>query len=242
MSIINVYSKFKKHAIIWVSASFVLLPAESFAEASEKITTLQNRVYNRTHELTAFAGVIPDDQFFISYPITGAYTFNLNDWLAWEAIRGRAFINTKRQLYNTLVDNYELAPSEFDYPVFSAYSSAVIKPTYGKDSWFNSAVINHQTYFSVGGGIAAFEKTYTYDEPTQELAYSVRIGAGRKYFLNSLMALNFEVEETFAFKEAEVTKNLQLNIGLDIRFNLGRARQKDNNDLEALYKYLEGEK
>lgn len=208
------------------------------AESVQKIAAVQNRLFDRTHEISIRGGTIPDDPYNISYPLSLAYTYNFNEWLAWETGRATLYINQSRDLKQQLINDYSVSPSDFDYPVYAFHTSAVIKPTYGKDSWFNNTVIHHQTFFSLGGGLTAYQKEYNYGSPTQELAWSVRAGVGRKYFISPLLALSFEAEERFGFKAAGMENNLVLSVGLDFRFDLGN-KTNGNQNLNSLYEYLE---
>lgn len=215
-----------------------LFSSLALAESFEEVSAVQNRIYDRKHEISLRGGVMPNAQFFVNYPAAGAYTYHLNEWLGWEVIRGTYYANKTRAITQTLIDEYEVEPSEFDYPEYSAQSSLILKPTYGKDSWFNKRVIHHQTYLTLGGGLMGFKKEYRYGEPTTELAWTARVGMGRKYFISQNLALSFEIENHMAFKTEKNEQFLQMNAGLDFRFNL-TSPASSNASLESLYEFLE---
>ena len=229
----------RKHDFIKTAmVSCLLLAAIAHAEEREYTAAVQERLYQEKHAFTVWGGFVPDEDFTINYPVSFGYQYHFNKHLAWEPIRGSYFFAKPRQLQSQLIEDYGIAPSDFDYPLYAAFSSVILKPTYGKDSLFNRLVINHETHFSVGGGLTSFLKEYNYGPNTEELAWSVRLAANRKYYLNRHFALNLEVEETFAFKEEGVTNNFALNAGLTFQFSFKQTVKEEDKDLTLLYQYL----
>lgn len=233
-------SIFRATTLSLFGASLCTLSSIGFTANQEDISAVQNRIYDRHHEVSFRGGVMPNSAFFVNYPLSGSYTYHLNEWLGWELLRGTYYLNKSRALTNTLIEEYEVSPSQFDYPVYSLQSALVIKPTYGKDSWFNKTVLHHQSYFTFGGGLMGYQKEYIYDSPTTEINWSARIGVGRKYFISQNVALSLEVENHFAFKAEETEHFLQFNAGLDFRFNLSEPKS-NSQSFESLYQFLEQE-
>lgn len=235
----NFFSKiFKTSTLGLLSLSLSTLGSMTFAQSQEDVSAVQNRIYDRNHEISLRGGIMPNAAFFVNYPFSAAYTYHLNEWLGWEVVRGTYYTNKTRALTQALIEEYEVSPSEFDYPVYAMQSAIVVKPTYGKDSWFNKTVMHHQTYLTFGGGLTGYQKEYTYGAPSSELAWSVRAGVGRKYFLSQNLALSFEIENHYAFKTEKNEHFLQLNAGLDIRFNL-TERNNEGQTFDSLYQFLE---
>jgi outer membrane beta-barrel protein len=218
--------------------SCILLAAIAHAEEREYTAAVQERLYQEKHAFTVWGGYVPDEDFTINYPLSLGYQYHFNKHLAWETIRGSYFLSQPRKLQTQLIDDYGIAPSDFDYPLYSAFSSLVLKPSYGKDSIFNRFVLNHETHLSVGGGLTSFLKEYNYGSNTEELAWSVRLAAARKYYLNSHFALNLELEETFAFKEEGVTNNFAISAGLTFQFSFKKNVAQENEELKLLYQYI----
>jgi hypothetical protein len=208
--------------------------------AAESVAAVQNRLYDKSHQISVQSSYVADDPFHMNYPISAGYTWHLNSWLGWEVARGTYFVNKKRALQDTLIDEFEAAPSDFDYPIYAIHSALVLKPTYGKDSWFNRVVMHHQTSVSVGGGLTTYQKDYHYGESTQETAWSVRLGAKRSYFLNKSLALTLELAETIDFKEEGLSYDFSVGGGFDVRFNLFNSNV-DENELDKLYQFLESQ-
>lgn len=221
-----------------VIVSFSILSASVYGEEKEYTAAVQERLYQEKHAFTVWGGYVPDEDFTINYPLSLGYQYHFNKHLAWEAVRVSYFLSEPRELQTRLVEDYGIAPSDFDYPLYSAFSSVILKPSYGKDSLFNRYVINHETHFSVGGGLTGFLKEYNYGPNTEELAWSVRLAASRKYYLNRHFAVSVELEETYAFKEEGISSNFALNAGLTFQFSFKKRIAEDNEDLTLLYQYI----
>ncbi len=222
--------------VLAFSAVFAL--TAQAAEEHEYTAAVQERLYQQKHELTFWGGVVPDEDFTINYPLSVGYRYHFNEHYAWEAVRASYYVTKARQLQSDLVEDYGIAPSDFDYPLYSAFSSFVFKPSYGKDSYFNRWVVNHEAHFSVGGGLVGFLKEYNYGPNTEELAWALRFAAGRKYYLNNTFAINLEIEETYYFKEEGMTNNLGLNAGLSFQFSFKKHQAEESEELKLLYQYL----
>jgi outer membrane beta-barrel protein len=223
-----------------IIAGFVLATHANNANAEEKeyIAAVQERLYQDKHVFTVWGGWTPDEDFTVNYPVSLSYRYHLNKHIAWEAFRGTYFISQARDIKNQLIDDYGLSPEEFDYPLYSFYTSAVFKPTYGKDSVLNRWVVNHETHFSIGGGLAGYNTEYNYGDDTQELAWAVRVSAGRKYYLSKSWAAHVELEESWAFKDEGVKNNFALNLGLSYQFSREQPLSETNEELNSLYDYL----
>lgn len=232
------YKFIKSSTLALLGLSLTALSTITLASGQEDISAVQERIYDRHHEISVSGGITPNTAFFVNYPISVSYTYHLNEWLGWELVRGSYYLNKSRALTQSLIDDYKVEPGEFDFPVYSLQSALVIKPTYGKDSWFNKGVIHHQTYFTFGGGVTGYQKEFTYGDPVGDLAVSARAGVARKYFISQNLAVSLELENHFAFKKDETEHYLQLNAGIDIRFNLTEDN-KDTQSFDSLYKFLE---
>jgi len=222
-------------------AGCLLLALTAQAAEREYTAAVQERLYQDKHVFGLWAGVVPDEDYTINYPLAFSYRYHFNNHLAWETIRGNYYLTQDRDLQTQLIEDYGIAPSDFDYPLYSGFSSVVFKPGYGKDSLFNRWVLNHESHLSVGGGLTGFLKEYNYGSNTEELAWSIRLAAGRKYYLNRHWAMHFELEETFAFKESGTTNNLALNMGLSFQFSFKKPLTEQNEELKLLYEYLGAE-
>ncbi len=229
-------SKFVKLTVL-LCLSFISVD-RLYAEEIEHVSAVQERLYQDNHVFGVWGGWVPDEDFTINYPLGLSYQYHFNNHWAWEAVRGNYFLKESRELQTKLVEDYGIAPSDFDYPRYSVFSSVVFKPAYGKDSIFNRWVFNHESQLSIGGGLTGFVKEYNYGSDTEELAWSIRLAAARKYYLNRRWALTFELEETYAFKESETSNNLALNLGLSYQFSFQKPLAVEDKELKLLYDSL----
>ena len=134
--------------------------------------------------------------------------------------------------------DFGVTPSEFSEPQYMIHSHLVLKPFYGKDSVLNRGILNHESYFLVGGGLVNYEKQYSYGEPETENALSISLGYGIKYFLSRGCSLNFEIRDLINFKEDKTENNIYLGLCLAYRFNFSPRKPDTNPEAEKVKYYL----
>ena len=67
------------------------------SDQEERVHAIQDRIYQKSHELGIAAGYIPDDDFFEAFPVGGYYMFTFNEHISWEVVRAQwIFTNEKR--------------------------------------------------------------------------------------------------------------------------------------------------
>ena len=208
------------------------------SEDDEHISAIQDRIYHRYHELNLSIGYIPDDDFFYLYPVGLSYSFNFNDYLSWEVVRGLFVMNQEKDLKKNLETECGVTPKEFDKPEYMLHSHLVVRPLYGKAALWNTGIINRESYFFLGGGMVNYETEYSYGEPDSKNVPSLSFGIGTKYFLNEHISLNFEIRDIVNFKEDETVNNIMFGIGLGFRFNLTARKADKDVTIEKLEKYL----
>ncbi len=223
---------------------FLLLgwaPAGLAAEAAgeEDVSAIQNRIFDRYHEIGVPVGFIPDDDFYYDFPVGVSYTYNFNENWAWEVARGQWVINAEKDLKDDLESDFGITPSEFDKIKFTVHSNLILKPSYGKDALWNKYIINHETYLLAGGGIVYYERETSTGEESSETAPSLSLGVGRKYFLNDKFCLNLEVRDLVNFKDEGVENNVYLGVGLGFRFDLGPRRPMRETSVDRFKGYIE---
>ena len=203
------------------------------------VYAIQNRVFHKNHELSFATGYVADDDFYNVYPAGIAYTFNFNDHYSWEVIRGEFMINKEKDLKGNLEAEFGATPSEFMKPVYSIHTNFLLRPFYGKESVWNKRVLNHETYFILGGGIANYEKKYV-DEPSDtENVISISVGAGKKYFINQKLCMNFEIRDFIRFKEDNTENTIFFGVSLGLRFNLLPRKSETDKTIDKIKEYLE---
>ena len=220
--------------------SLVLIPLAQAENAFDKesVSVIQERIYDRTHELGFHVGYIPDDDFYEEYPLGVSYTYHFNKNIAWEVARLQYFLTSEKDLKGTLSE-YDLAAVSFDKPTVMLHSSFVLKPTYGKDAVWDKNIINHEGFFSFGAGVAQFEREYPVDlESSTETVLSVTFGAGRRYFISKKTALIAEIKSYTQFKDSSTETNIYLGLGLTHRFNFSNRNSKVREKTDSVYRYL----
>ncbi len=208
------------------------------SENQESIYVIQNRMFDRHHELGASLEYIPDDDFFNAYPVGANYIYHFNETYAWEVIRGQWVFSDEKDLKKDLVKEFGAEPSQFDKMEYVLHSSFIIKPTYGKDSFLNRGIINHETYLSLGGGVVQYEREYDFGDPTTEKALSLGLSVARKYFLSKQFSLNLELRDLIVFKEDDTVNNVFFGIGVSYRFDLSPRESRASQEADKIYRYL----
>ncbi len=213
-------------------------PAEAGEESRENVFSIQNRLFHKDHEIALLFGYIANDDFYHPYPVGLSYTYHWNEYFAWEVARAQYLVNQDKDLKTDLETKYGLTPSEFDEPTFMLHSHLVIKPFYGKNSVFNRSILNHESYFVIGGGVVNYERKYSWGKADTETVPSISFGYGTKYFISKGLAINFEIRDLVNLKSAKTTNNIYLGIGLTYRFNLAPRKTERDVTAEKLRNYL----
>ncbi|GAA3916339.1 outer membrane beta-barrel domain-containing protein [Litoribacillus peritrichatus] len=206
-------------------------------EADENVSVIQERLYDRSHELGFNLGYIPDD-FYENFPIGGSYTYHFDEHFAWEVVRAQYAFSGEKDIKTQLEDDFQVEPEEFDELNYTLHTSFMIKPTYGKDSFFNKGIINHETYLTAGVGIVGYSTNTAEDGSDDQTALSLAFGLGRKYFLNESFNLSLEVRDMVVFKDGDVENNVYLGMGLNYRFDFTPKRAAVIKDSQSIYDYL----
>lgn len=203
----------------------------------ETVSVIQERIYDRKHEIGFTMAYIPDDDFYEEYPLALSYTYHFNKHIAWEVARVQYFITQEKELKKKL-EEYDLAAVSFDKPLYMLHTSFVLKPSYGKDAVWDNTIINHETFYSLGGGIAHYEREYSFGLPSTETVLSVTAGLGRRYFLSKQFALIAEIKSYTQFKESKTESNVYLGLGISYRFNFSDRNNTVRKKTDSVYEYL----
>jgi outer membrane beta-barrel protein len=204
------------------------------------VYAIQERVFHRYHEIGLSLGYIPDDDFYNVYPVGVDYTFNFDDYLAWEVLRAEMMLTQEKDLKGKLESSFGVTPSEFSEPKYMIHTSLVLKPFYGKEAVWNRSIVNHESYFFLGGGMINYERQFSYGEPADEDALSINLGFGTRYFLSKSLCVNFEIRDLISFREEKTDNNIFLGISLGFRFNLSPRKADRDQTLDKLKDYLSG--
>jgi len=221
---------------------FLILLQAQFAFSNnyknDNIYIVQDKVFHKYHELGAWIGYVPNDEFYLSYPAGINYVFHFNDLLSWEVFHLDFMINQEKDIKDNLIRNFGLAPKEISKPTYIIHSNFQFKPLYGKSSLFNKKVINHETYFLIGAGIIAYDKEYNYANNINQTAFSIDFGVGMRYFIYKNFSLNIELKDMLHFKDEQTENRMYLGLGLCFRFNLSPRKNEQDIRLDNLKKLL----
>ncbi len=205
----------------------------------ETVSVIQDRIYDRKHEINLNLGYIPDDDFYEMNPIGVGYTYHFNKHLAWEVGRAQFVSSYEKPLKQDLETEFSVTPEQFDRLTYMVHSTLLVKPTYGKDAVWDSTILNHESYLGLGAGIANYEREYSVGEPTDETVFSVTAVMGRKYFLSKRFALNLEAKTYTNFKDVKTETHVYLGFGLSYRFNFSDRHNTVRQTTHSVYQYLE---
>ncbi len=208
----------------------------------EEISVVQERIYDRKHEINISAGYIPDDDYYESYAGALSYTYNFSDYFSWEVVKAQYFYNDEKELKSHLENDFQVTPETFDHLAYMAHSSLVVKPSYGKDAVFNSFIVNHETYYLLGVGLAKYERDYSFEEATDESVLSVAVGAGRRFFLSKSFAVTFDIKSYTNFKEEAPETNVYMAMGLSFRFDFSDSDSVVRDKISDVYGYMNHDK
>ena len=230
----------KKKLLFGILLSLLLVSVSGWCEEAdeETVAAIQSRIFFRHHELGLSTGYIADDDFFHIYPISGSYTYNLNELFSLEVLRFQYMFTQEKDLKSELID-IGVQPSRYPEQQFALHSHLIIKPLYGKDAVLNRGVVNHETYFFIGGGITRYEWIRSYGENDTEDAPSLSLGGGMKFFFNERFCLNVELRDVMNFREDDMENNVFFGIGLGFRFDLSPRTTEDDPTIEKLRRILD---
>ncbi len=225
--------------------AFLLFGQEAMAQSifdREKVSVIQERIFDRKHEINLGSGYIPDDDYYDSYSAAVSYSYHFSKFFSWEVIKGQYFYNEEKEIKNQLEDEFQVTPETFDHLAYMVHSSLVLKPTYGKDALFDSVIINHESYYLLGVGLAKYQRDYSFDESSEETALSVTVGAGRRFFLSQNIAITFDLKSYTNFKEQDTETNIYMGMGISFRFNISDHDSQVREKTESVYGYLNHDK
>ncbi len=222
-------------ALALVAAALLTAPP---VRAEEEVYAIQNRIFDRHHEVDLLLGFIPNDDFHDPITLGVQYTYNFNEILAWEVVRGQYFFNREKDLKKDLEENFGVTPTELDWLRYAVYTSLVLKPSYGKDALWNRKVINHETFMVAGVGVVRYESENSDGETGGETAPSLNFGLGRKYFISENLCLNLEVRDYLNFRDAGVENRVYLGLSLGFRFDLSPRKPVGDDSAQRLRGYV----
>jgi outer membrane beta-barrel protein len=205
----------------------------------EKVFAVQERVFDRHHEIGLSLGYIPDDNFFNAYPVGIGYTYHFNPYLAWEVVRAQYMYTQEKDIKKKLEKDFGVTPEVFLQPKYMVHSNIIIKPLYGKEALWNKGIINHESYLIFGGGMINYEKKYSDGTKDSESDPSICVGAGTRYFINRNLCTTLEIRDFINMKKDKTENNVYFGIGLSFQFNIFPDKSPQDETVGKLKGYLE---
>ncbi len=208
-------------------------------ELTEPVYAIQEKVFFKYHELAFVTGYISDEDFYEVFPVGLSYTYNFDDRNSWEVFRAYYDFTVEKDLLKDLVSDYGVAPEQVYKPKAQLLTHFIYRPMYGKDAVLNKSILNHETFFFVGGGIDIYSKSAPYESSSDELALCGSFGAGIKYFINDSINITFELRDLLSFREDELENRIWFGINCGFRFNMEARKTYSDGTLNTLSRYLE---
>ena len=168
------------------------------------VEVIQKRQFLREsrHEFTIFAGSIPNDDFFVYYPIGGRYNWYFAEDFAFE-LNGTYLIESQSDLEAFLEDSKIINVSVYLPEKMKWYAAldGQWTPFHGKFSVFTQKLTHFDINFSAGIGVMVLENTDNQETKT-EYSPMGNLGAGFRFYLTDYMALRLDYRHFFYKSEA----------------------------------------
>ena len=210
-------------------------------DREEKVYAVQNRIFQRDHEIDLSAGYIADDDFNHVYPIGVGYTYHFNEHFSWEVGRFSYLVNQEKKLRKTLEEDFDVQPERFPEQQYMFHSHLVFKPLYGKSALLNRKVVNHEVYVFAGAGVVHYEWEHSTGKKEGEDAYSISLGLGMKYFISQRYCLNFELRDLINMRKDATENNVYFAVGVGYRFNMAPRKVEEDPTVKKMKTILDAE-
>lgn len=164
-----------------------------------KVEVIEKRLFLREgrHEFTFFSGTIPNDDFFLYYPIGLRYNYYFSEDLSLE-IHGAWLFNSKSDLEGFL-ENEDVFDVKVYLPErlqFYGFVSGVYSPFHGKLSVFNIKLAHFDINIAAGLGVMGLRIK---KDKKESMSYQPAgsLGLGFRFYLNDWVALRLDYRHYF---------------------------------------------
>jgi outer membrane beta-barrel protein len=175
-------------------------------EESDKLPTVQNRLYRMQHEFNLGVGVLPVDAFAKGVTFSGGYGWHITD--LW-AVEGHFYYlrNLKTSLRDKLENNFGEPPSKFAEISMYGELGVLFKPIYGKLSLFNRTLVYGDLYLSLAAVVARMNGGKATDDEPQgkgpRMAYGAAPGFGIRGYLSRHFSLRLDFRYMLLYSAGE---------------------------------------
>jgi outer membrane beta-barrel protein len=196
-----------------------LIPGLVFAQAEAienpgSVAAVQDRLYRLNHELSLGIGVMPADAFYKGYFAGVGYTYHFNDFFAWQVGRGSYNYNVKTSLRRQLERDFGVVPTATafeDEVQWMVGSDVMLKPIYGKLSFFNRKVLHFEAYM-LGGATIFKLNTEGGFRP------AANVGLGMRFFNTQTLSFRLDVTNNFLFTGPRVVNVPTIQLATALNF------------------------
>ncbi len=152
---------------------------------------VQNRMYDATAEITAYAGVLPMDAFTKGLTLSGSYTHHFSQTLAWEILHGYYSFHADTSLKDDL-DALTIEPTPFEVLDYFFTTNLVLKPIYWKGALLNESLVHGEILILVGGGYGSF---------TRSSRGAVDLGLAMRLYASQAFSFRVDVRHHVFFRD-----------------------------------------
>ncbi len=227
------YQMIKKIVLALLVLSSTSLLASRYEEAeklSRTIPIVSKQQYQQDYGIFLKSGTSINDTYATTYPIVLSLSKSFNRFLG-VVLEGSYYFKTDSSLKDQIDDQTQHAASktvlpEHHYPMAHLMLGFVLKPVYGKISFFSEKIIHFDLYFTVGGG-ATINTVHEKDEEVggleekQQFTGSLFLGIGQNYFLTKSIALNLELFDNLTIGDIKgemINQNISVRVGVQFAF------------------------
>jgi outer membrane beta-barrel protein len=187
--------------------------ASSGEELDYASMAVQNRLYDATHELTLFGGLLPLDAFTKGATLGGSYTLHFTPVVGWEVVQYLHSFPLHTSLRDELAV-FDLAPTPFEIVENLITSTFLFKPVYWKGAFLNRSILHGELILTAGGGYGWF---------TRSGRACVSLGAGLRLYTNRLLSFRIDVRHLSffndsVFQDLDLHHELWTSLGVSLSF------------------------
>jgi len=194
-------------------------------EESDKLPSVQNRLYRTEHELDIGVGVLPIDPYVKGVMFGGGYAWHITDLWAAEAFGGY-MRNIHTSLRDKLENNFGIPTTMFAQIDWFGGVGGLFKPIYGKLSFLNKTLVYGEFYFSLAGIVARMVGGTKTDDETDgkgpRMAFGGAPGFGIRGYITPRISMRIDFRWMLLYSRGEghYPLCLTLNFGFTTRSDL----------------------
>ncbi|MGM0577582.1 MAG: outer membrane beta-barrel domain-containing protein [Myxococcota bacterium] len=168
------------------------------------------------HEFTLYGGAIPNDDFFMYYPLGGRYDYYFMEDLAAE-VWGSYVIDSNSDLKDFLEGdafNNSLVVNIPQSLQWMAGVDAIWSPIHGKFALFTNKLAHFDVHLAFGVGTIG-TKVFDLGEEKSRVDVSGNVGLGFRFYINELLSIRADYRQFFFSAEGGgLSKPAEFTLGV----------------------------